>query len=234
MNSKLLSTLVILGAAAAGVMFALSSRTNAPQDGTTVAGQAGDNGSATPVTAMPEQQGLAPSRSAVMGGMDASEAGAPGENTTTTETPGTTDSGNPQPAYGVSNPNEYLDPAQQYDQSGGFQTEPGRAPVNDQASTASGGTSTQPSGNSASAGSASESLKRSAVNEGPQRAVQSAGTPVPRLQELYPDGRPMRPYAMQDYFDSSGQPVEGATPDAKTYETGRDKLKESLDALRQQ
>jgi len=72
----------------------------------------------------------------------------------------------------------------------------------------------------------------SSISRGPQQATSSQGIAVPRLQEIYGDGRPMRPYAAQEYFGSSGAPLEGAVEDAGTYETGRSKLKQSLDALR--
>jgi len=72
----------------------------------------------------------------------------------------------------------------------------------------------------------------SSINRGPEQATSSPGVAVPRLQEIYGDGRPMRPNAAQEYFGSSGAPLEGAVEDALTYETGSSKLKESLDALK--
>lgn len=72
----------------------------------------------------------------------------------------------------------------------------------------------------------------SGAHAGPERAVSSAGIVVPELQRRYPnEGRQMRPYAMQDYYQSSGQPQSGAVLDAGTYQSGRDKLGQALNRL---
>lgn len=67
----------------------------------------------------------------------------------------------------------------------------------------------------------------------PDSAVNSQGVSVPFLDKTYKDGRQVKPFAMQEYF---GNPPMADTDEntQKTFETGRDKLRENMKQLQSQ
>lgn len=65
-----------------------------------------------------------------------------------------------------------------------------------------------------------------------RNAVNSSGVPVPSLDRNYGDGRPVRPYAMQEYYGvENPQPMQPIDED-RAYEANRNRLKDSIQKLR--